>query len=990
MTSPGAAAAERPARTAALLRSAEAMRGSGQRAGAEAAYREILAMEPTHLAALLGLAALTLEGEPTAALGLLRIAVEAHPTHAGAGLQLAEALRRAGCGDQAEAAYRGVLRAGPTHAAAALVGLARLARDGGRDADALDLFQQASRARPDSLDIRLEVAAQLTRLECRDEAEAAYREIVERAPDHLGALLALGHGARRRGDRATALAYFGDAVRAHPTHAGGRVEYAHALRDAGQYDEAEAAYGAVLAGGPAYAVAALLGLGAMARRRGDLERAGACYLRAATEGSGPAALGAWIEVAQVFRDAGRWDVAEDAYRAVIATPDATARQAASAWIGLGQLRRAAGDRDGALRCFEAARDALPGESADLKAAVALEIATEFRDRGRWDDAAALAEDAACRDPANLAARLAVALVARARGDRAAALRALQAAALAHPTNPQPWVEAALDHRALGDLAAAEDALARALALDPHHLGARLQRAEMLWLAEEFEASLHLCREIVADRPDCVHAPLGMARALASLGRHDAALKELDVAEARFGPQPGLALRRAEVLSASGDPVGADAVLEIAVKRWTSHPGTWVRRMWSALAMGDLHSVDAALAEGAARPLVTLADQAALAVLRGTLADARWETEAALAQYEEALRLQPSHAGAMIEAARACLLLMRPDDSRRHLDAALRAGAASSLLRGKSPRASRHHLGQILDEFRMDETTVRALRDATMQPPAERLGTCLAAVREAPDSTPAAMALLLSLRRAGRLHRPDAGGSEAAPGIPRRIGQYWDSTNPPEDVRALMRTWPAAHPGWQHAVFDDAAARDALARYAAAGVIGSDVPAAYSRATGPAQKADLFRLAWLVAEGGFWLDADNRCLGQLVPLARGDRNLVLYQEEYATLGNDVIGAAPRHPVLWRALAMGSEALNRGDRDVVWLSTGPGLLTRAFAQVLAEEDIEGEPWFGRCAVLERSELARVVARHCRVAYKGTSRHWLRALAGPGRHVREARRA
>jgi mannosyltransferase OCH1-like enzyme len=200
------------------------------------------------------------------------------------------------------------------------------------------------------------------------------------------------------------------------------------------------------------------------------------------------------------------------------------------------------------------------------------------------------------------------------------------------------------------------------------------------------------------------------------------------------------------------------------------------------------------------------------------------------------------------------------------------------------------------------------------------------------------------------------------------------------VQALMATWSAGNPGCAHRVFDDAGARRFLLDAIAAGSLGPEVLRAYTRAPMAAQKADLFRLAWLATEGGFWLDADDRCTGPLAALHPAGATLVLYQEEYATLGNNMIGAEPRHPVILRALARAAEAVNRGDADVVWLSTGPGLLTRAFAEVLAEDGTTDCAWFAQCLVLERGTLTRSVARHCRAAYKATDSHWLRAMAAP----------
>ena len=76
-------------------------------------------------------------------------------------------------------------------------------------------------------------------------------------------------------------------------------------------------------------------------------------------------------------------------------------------------------------------------------------------------------------------------------------------------------------------------------------------------------------------------------------------------------------------------------------------------------------------------------------------------------------------------------------------------------------------------------------------------------------------------------------------------------------------------------------------------------------------------------------ADDRCIAPIATLDPGGRALIVYQEDLGSIGNNFIGARPGHPVIQRALSNGAAAINRGDSDILWLSTGPGLLTRSFA-------------------------------------------------------------
>jgi hypothetical protein len=65
--------------------------------------------------------------------------------------------------------------------------------------------------------------------------------------------------------------------------------------------------------------------------------------------------------------------------------------------------------------------------------------------------------------------------------------------------------------------------------------------------------------------------------------------------------------------------------------------------------------------------------------------------------------------------------------------------------------------------------------------------------------------------------------------------------------------------------------------------------------------------------------------------------------------------------------------RGDSDIVWLSTGPGLLTRAFAQVVVESS---SSLLASTSFRELGETQRVIGIHCPAQYKKTDQHWSRA--------------
>src|SRR5262249_35083378 len=131
----------------------------------------------------------------------------------------------------------------------------------------------------------------------------------------------------------------------------------------------------------------------------------------------------------------------------------------------------------------------------------------------------------------------------------------------------------------------------------------------------------------------------------------------------------------------------------------------------------------------------------------------------------------------------------------------------------------------------------------------------------------------------------------APCIPRRIVQFWHHPAPPGDVCAKMRSWRGANPEFEHIVFHDRTAAAYLNEKHGAGA-----RRAFERMRDPVQRADLFRLAYLACEGGFYADVDTLCLADIATFVPTNCTFVAAQEEHGALSNTFVGVASGHPVI----------------------------------------------------------------------------------------------
>lgn len=192
------------------------------------------------------------------------------------------------------------------------------------------------------------------------------------------------------------------------------------------------------------------------------------------------------------------------------------------------------------------------------------------------------------------------------------------------------------------------------------------------------------------------------------------------------------------------------------------------------------------------------------------------------------------------------------------------------------------------------------------------------------------------------------------GPPRTIVQYWhDLQNLPEDIEECIASWAGwTATGFTHRLFDERGAKALIA-----GSLGARHERAFERCYHPAMQADYFRLCYLSVEGGFYVDADDVCVGPQIGSLFDDGRLkvqpLCYDRASATMvspsaflhnayspswifyfNNDPLIANPRHPIIERALRRATDLLELAGEDVlpeIQETTGPGNLSKAIFEL-----------------------------------------------------------
>lgn len=215
--------------------------------------------------------------------------------------------------------------------------------------------------------------------------------------------------------------------------------------------------------------------------------------------------------------------------------------------------------------------------------------------------------------------------------------------------------------------------------------------------------------------------------------------------------------------------------------------------------------------------------------------------------------------------------------------------------------------------------------------------------ETDDTVPFAM-LLRALAGLDRLFLfcDDMHGEPRIGTIPPLIVQFWDSETVPDDVATAIATWRDQNRGFEHRLFNEATARAFIENSH-----GQRALAAFDRCHHPAMKADFFRVAYLVSEGGLYVDADDVCarpVAELLEAISGAGFAASLSGDVAPyVHNWFLAAAPGSPVLKLALADMINGIDRahalGIKADIWHTTGPGLITRSAARWLSENPESG---------------------------------------------------
>lgn len=192
-------------------------------------------------------------------------------------------------------------------------------------------------------------------------------------------------------------------------------------------------------------------------------------------------------------------------------------------------------------------------------------------------------------------------------------------------------------------------------------------------------------------------------------------------------------------------------------------------------------------------------------------------------------------------------------------------------------------------------------------------------------------------------------------IPRTIIQFWHNLQElPEDIERCISSWTHwTSYGYNHHLFDERSAKKFISE-----ALGSRYERAFNLCYHPAMQSDYFRLCYLLVNGGFYVDADDECIGTKIDWLFDDSRLkvqpLCYDIASATMVNPLIFlqnnaynpnwifyfnnnplvANQGHPIIEYALQQATVLLETaGDKVLpeIQTTTGPGNLSKTIFEL-----------------------------------------------------------
>ncbi|KAF0569364.1 hypothetical protein FQV37_2845 [Psychrobacter nivimaris] len=190
-------------------------------------------------------------------------------------------------------------------------------------------------------------------------------------------------------------------------------------------------------------------------------------------------------------------------------------------------------------------------------------------------------------------------------------------------------------------------------------------------------------------------------------------------------------------------------------------------------------------------------------------------------------------------------------------------------------------------------------------------------------------------------------------IPKNIVQYWSDRNISENLKKLSSSWVEVYPDYNYKLYNRESAIDFLTEN-----YNREVVNAFEVLKVPAMQSDLFRIAYLLANGGMYMDISQKAHKPLNEIIFKINKLIVFSRDSGSIINGMI-LTPKDNSLLRVIfenILGN--ISRRDDYRAYHVTGPA----NFNKVLSNEN---------CVVLKKQDVLKYISGD--KLYERKNDHW-----------------
>ena len=825
--------------------------------------------------------------------------------------------------------------------------------------NAIATYQEIIAAAPQNIRAYLELASCWQAIHQTKEALAVLEKINKSVPDNLEVLTKIGAIYRQQQEHTKAIACYQKILQLQPHNLAAKFDLAKAFQESNRLAAASQEIEAILANHPRN-FRALMQLARIEQQRKP-EIALEHFQKAID--THPQRIEPHLGKTDILLDLDRLAEAQtylnDLYRQY---PEEFA-----VIINLGRCAKRMGQRQQAWQWFDKAQTQAKNSTQTIRARLfAIE---ELRDLGRYDEALTTVEELIAQHPENTRALLLKGSILQRIPSLNKAIAVYELVLSLQPSNLLCRFELAKAYSQSDRVEKAIDLLETT-----HHTwGANFEILSQLgnlhqalenW-TEARQWYLELCQQF-PDRPQgyCLFANLIYLQ-----GEVETALMVLEEADRKIPNSFPILLQTIDILIRSGDLPASQKLLKQAIALFPDRLPLRLKLCRCHMQGGEYEQALEVLAA------ITTDDRAWLKQIeehRGNIYFSQYQYARAEKHFQKAIAIAPIAIGTRNRLANILLLTGRLQEARQEFK------TATDELQRRTPPGKifvplRSHPAMVANELRINPPMLAKLQAAQQQAsPQDRIMEFGRMLVEEPTYLGASLYLARELRQQGifdKLQQTLATDNRDFPSIPRRIVQYWDESNPPQEVKNLCQSWQQCNPDYEYHLFDYERAIAFLETHYDREVLNS-----FANCDRPATQADFFRLAYLNKMGGFYADADDLCRQSLDAIVRLKPELVVLQEDFACIGNNFIGCIPGQISIRTAFYQAVNNLAEYCNEAPWFKTGPGMLTSAIGSGLVPylTYTDYRMWL-RLLVLSQTQFRKLINQHIFLSYKKTNKSW-----------------